>query len=66
MAKIAVVCGWCGKQLGESNDRGVEDKTPGICNDCLNFNFPHLADLIRGYLEVENIEEIFVDKVKSQ
>ena len=43
----------------ESEHEGI---THGICDDCLNHYFPHHADKIRECLEVENIEDIFVDK----
>lgn len=58
MTKITVVCGWCGKQLGEKDGQGVEGESHSICDDCLNLYFPHHADKIREALKVENIEGI--------
>ena len=48
--------------MGEKDGQGVEGPSHSICDDCLNHHFPHHADKIRECLEVENIEEIFVDK----
>ena len=56
---ITVICGWCGKKIGEKDGQDVEGESHGICDDCLNLNFPHHADKIRKCLEVEKIEEIY-------
>lgn len=59
-----IICAWCGKKIGEKDDQGIEGERQGICDNCLNTNFPHLADKIRAILEVENIEEIYTKKTK--
>ena len=56
-----ITCAWCGEKLGEKDGQGVEGESHGICDDCLTRYFPHQAEKIRECLEVEKIEEIFIE-----
>ena len=59
MTVIRVICGWCGKNMGEKDGQGIEGESHGICDNCLNRYFPHHADKIKETLEMENIEDIY-------
>jgi len=60
--KLKIICGWCGKGLGEKDGKGVEGESHGICDDCLRRYFPLRYDKIKEVLEVENIEDIYKGK----
>ena len=62
LTTTTVVCGWCDEVLGETVIPAAKGKAEGICNKCLNVHFPHHADLIRGILEVEKVEEFYVQR----
>ena len=51
-----LICDWCNLKIGEKKGNG---KTHGICDNCLNQHFPHLADKIRGFLGVETINDVY-------
>ena len=53
MTNSAIMCGWCGKKVGEG-----ERKKPAICDRCFQIHFPR-PDLVRTILEVDNIEDIY-------
>lgn len=55
MTKLKIVCGWCGKEMGEKDGEGTEGETTGICDDCLLRHFPHLYEKVK--------EEVSNDKV---
>jgi len=57
-----VICGWCGKEMGEKDGEGTEGETTGICDDCLRVHFPHHYDKIKGILEVDKIDDIYQKK----
>ena len=59
MTVLKVICGWCGKKISKKDGQGTEAESLSICNNCLNLYFPLHADIIRGLLEVKNIEEIY-------
>lgn len=44
MTVIRVICGWCGKKIGEKDGHGTEGRIYGICDKCLARNFPVIAE----------------------
>lgn len=43
---MKVVCGWCGKDMGEKKLLKNNGITHGICDKCLDINFPHVAEIL--------------------
>jgi len=63
MQTLQIVCAWCGKVLGETDGEGVEGKPSGICDHCLTLHFPHLYESVLAALEVDNVEDIYKDRI---
>ena len=55
--RLPVICERCGDILGDS-----DKESHAICNKCLDILYPHHADIIREILEVDRIEEIFLER----
>ena len=31
---LKIICAWCGKDMGEKNNKGLEGVSHGICDEC--------------------------------
>ncbi len=62
---MIIRCAWCEKPIGKTppfGGRYDKEVADGICDDCLNKYFPHIADKVRECLEVEKIEQIYTEE----
>lgn len=39
-----IICAWCGEYIGKKIPIEDNSESPGICQDCLNENFPDKAN----------------------
>lgn len=60
MAKLKVVCAWCGEPMGEKEGNGVKGISHSICDDCLLHNFPDVYEK----LQRKTLTEMLIDEIK--